>query len=67
MASSYCKTISEPLRYYDCRGFIEDGDSPRVVWRLRCLGSEQTIILPPDAFAQNYVPCSPAEALGSLF
>lgn len=67
MAASYCRTKDKPHRYYDCRGYIEDSENPRIVWRLRCLGSEQPMILPPDAFADNYEPCSPAEALASLF
>jgi hypothetical protein len=65
--SNYCKKKYPPVNYYECRAYVEDGDNPLIIWRLRQLLGEKSFNITPQMFADHYEPCSPGEALGTMF
>ncbi len=64
---SYCKTKSEIAHYFECSGYVADGGHPKAVWLLRPLLSGADFVVSYRDFEENFIPCCPAEALGSLY
>jgi hypothetical protein len=64
---SYCKLKSGENQFFECEGFVQQGEIPKAMWCLRPLLSGSSIIITCDDFENNFTPCCPAEALGSLY
>ena len=64
--SAYCRTKKEPLEFFKALPSIEDADFPEVIWQLRKMGSIDIIYITSNDYQENYIACSPFEAINSI-
>lgn len=62
----YCMSRVEPHKYYSSTVYVEDDEFPSAIWKLREMGKEELIFISSNEYNENYVSCSPFEAISSI-
>lgn len=65
--TDYFQSIGKPTEYYTGRARLDGILTPILIWEMKKIGESKTFKINGIELSQNFTPCSPFEAIGSVF